>query len=280
MNKKKIGVVDIKGGFGNQLFQIALAKYLTDNNFDIYINTRNFQRSKSIKNLNVDLRELILPLSLFDMREIPDYRFKFLEIIQKIDNQSIVKKITGHNFEISKLRKINRFDGYWQNQLYFNHSKNFLLTSLAKNQTIKKGLEEKNQAGSTMLHVRRGDYTSLQECLSVGYYEKALFMAKENIENFSFSVFTDDIAWVKKHEIFQSAENIYHSSNSKEDTLIAFSQMLQFQNFITANSTFSLTAALLSQNKNTKIFIPNPWFRNSPKKIDFPSTIKIENKKT
>ena len=53
----------------------------------------------------MDLRELILPLSLFDMREIPDYRFKFLEIIQKIDNQSIVKKITGHNFEISKLRK-------------------------------------------------------------------------------------------------------------------------------------------------------------------------------
>ena len=103
-----------------------------------------------------------------------------------------------------------------------------------------------------MLHVRRGDYTSLQECLSVGYYEKALFMAKENIENFSFSVFTDDIAWVKNMKYFKVLK-IFIIRQIRRDTLIAFSQMLQFQNFITANSTFSLTAALLSQNKNTKI---------------------------
>ena len=49
MYKNKIGVVDIKGGFGNQLFQISFAKYLMDNDINIYLNTRNFERSKNLR---------------------------------------------------------------------------------------------------------------------------------------------------------------------------------------------------------------------------------------
>ena len=47
MYKNKIGVVDIKGGFGNQLFQISFAKYLMDNDINIYLvhdNSSSFKK--------------------------------------------------------------------------------------------------------------------------------------------------------------------------------------------------------------------------------------------
>ena len=93
MYKNKMGVVDIKGGFGNQLFQISFAKYLIDNDINVYLNTRNFERSKSIKNLQVDLRELVLPINIFEMEEISNVKFKIIETIQNISRDRLVKNL-------------------------------------------------------------------------------------------------------------------------------------------------------------------------------------------
>jgi len=277
MYKNKIGVVDIKGGFGNQLFQISFAKYLIDNDINIYLNTRNFERSKNIKNLQVDLRELILPVNVFEMEEISNVKFKIIETIQNISKDKMVKKFTDNNFEIDELSKVNRFDGYWQKSDYFYHSKNFLVSSLKKNKIIESGLKSDKIKGSTMLHIRRGDYLKMGETLSTNYYKQALEIANKNIKNFSFSVFTDDEGWVKENTLFNDAENVFYSTNSKDDTLSTFSQMLNYENFIVANSTFSLLAALLAQTESTFVLIPDPWFRKSNKKMQFKSTIKISN---
>ena len=66
IEKNKFAIVDLKGGFGNQLFQLCFAYYLNSNNIKTYINSRNFERSKKIKNLDVDLRELILPVEFLE----------------------------------------------------------------------------------------------------------------------------------------------------------------------------------------------------------------------
>ena len=129
-----------------------------------------------------------------------------------------------------------------------------------------------------MLHIRRGDYLNMGEALSTNYYKQALEIADKNIKNFSFSVFTDDEVWVKENTLFNEAENVFYSTNSKDDTLFTFSQMLNYENFIVANSTFSLLAGLLTQTENTFILVPDPWFRKSNKKMQFKSTIKISNK--
>ena len=105
MYKNKIGVVDIKGVFGNQLYQISFAKYLKDNDINIYLNTRNFERSKKIKNLKVDLRELVLPVNVFEMEEINNVKFKIIETIQNISGDRLVKKFTDNNFKIDQLPK-------------------------------------------------------------------------------------------------------------------------------------------------------------------------------
>ncbi len=279
MEKNKFAIVDMKGGFGNQLFQLCFANYLNSYNIDTYINSRNFERSKKIKNLDVDLRELILPIEFFGMKEINNTKFMILEIIQKISRNVMVKKFNDKNFEINKLKRINRLDGYWQNLDYFKFSKDYLISTLSNNNKLKNAIYSKKVEGSTMVHVRRGDYLRLGEELDIRYYEKSINNARENIDKFSFSVFTDDKRWVREHKIFDDANNVFFSSNSKSDTLDTFAEMLKFENYIISNSTFSLMASLLSQTVGSLIYIPDPWFRKSEKIINYENTIKIPNSK-
>ena len=72
-------------------------------------------------------------------------------------------------------------------------------------------------------------------------------------------------------------KKIVYSSNSIDDTLETFAEMLSYENFIVGNSTFSLVPALLSNSKNKKIFVADPWFRNTNIDIEVPDAIKIFN---
>ena len=54
----KKGIVYLKGGLGNQLFQLSFANYLSKNGFLIYLNTE-----KLIENNNNTRRELISIIS-------------------------------------------------------------------------------------------------------------------------------------------------------------------------------------------------------------------------
>ena len=54
--------------------------------------------------------------------------------------------------------------------------------------------------------------------------------------------------------------------------------MLNKENYIVGNSTFSLLAAVLSETSNSKILYANPWFRNKSKDLNFDSNwVGIEN---
>mgnify|MGYP001325043640 CR=1 FL=1 len=57
-----------------------------------------------------------------------------------------------------------------------------------------------------------------------------------------------------------------------------FGKMFNNQHFIVGNSTFSLMAAHIKENINTKIVIADPWFRNNEyKKLFNEDWIKINN---
>ena len=62
----KKGTVFLKGGFGNQLFQLAFANYLGCNGYIVNLNTDLFK-----KNNQDTPRELVLPIEYFDFKEIP-----------------------------------------------------------------------------------------------------------------------------------------------------------------------------------------------------------------
>ncbi len=271
--KKKEAIVDILGGFGNQLFQLSFANYLKDSGFKVYINLYNFRRVVNEKNSIITNRELILPLDYFKFDEIKSNNFLKYDLVDKLklNNLNLFKSnklikqyfswFNDKNLDLNNASKFNRFTGYWQTLKILEHNKNFLIEGLSKNKQIADGLNFVPKEGSTALHVRRTDYLSMGEELTEDYYKASLEYAKNNIRNFSYEIFTDDEDWVKRNKIFKNATKINSFQDNKENTILAFSSMLKNENFIISNSTFSLLTSFLKETSKSIIIYPDPWFK-------------------
>ena len=71
MNKKrKLAIVNIKGGFGNQLFQFSLANYLKENNFKVVVNLEYFTQFEKDKNFQDTKRKLVIPVKNFNLNVV------------------------------------------------------------------------------------------------------------------------------------------------------------------------------------------------------------------
>lgn len=274
---RKTAIVKLSGGLGNQLFQYSFARELLKKGFNVYIDTNFYDQP--IKNQLIDDRVLeIHPNEL---------GFKECNKIQKIlidsyNSNFIPKKLIPVNSVIeknllkSRFKNLNYFTGFWQDVELIYTQRAFLLKHL--NTISERSLSIKRNYHKTLLHVRRGDYINIGENLSINFYTKALSYCRENIQNFKFDVFTDDIDWVKKESIFDDADNIFSSTKEYNNTLETFLNMVGYGNYVVGNSTFSLIPAILSEDETTKIIVAEPWFRNKVKDLNFRSNyIKIKN---
>ena len=272
--KKKYAVVTILGGFGNQLFQLCFANSLKEKGFKVFINTGVLNKVLNEESPVITRRDLVLPVNYFGFKELSNFQYQLIKTLEKFPFRILVKKFNENNFDVSQSKTLNLFSGYWQDFKYINENKEFLIEALSKNKNIKESIKFKPYNGSTALHVRRTDYIPLGEELSLDFYISSLNFMKKNVKNFHYSIFTDDINWVKSQNIFSDAKNIYSSNNILDD----FSEMLKCENFIVGNSTFSLMAAFIKETENTKIIIADPWFRNNKYKNLFNEKwIKIKN---
>ena len=261
-------IVYLKGGFGNQLFQLSFANYLRSNGVNVKINLEFF------RNLGDNTpRELILPLSFFDFKSQNYFSKKIFDINMFLANSSLINKLQldsiFENFRFIKddegLNKISSktgyFDGYWKSMKYIDFSSEFIFDSISKNENINKGL--KGSSELAMVHVRRGDFIDNGWDLDINYYEKSLNGLDKKIK---FDIFTDDPKWVKSKKIFKNAENIYSKNNQldneKIDTILTFSEMLKYKHFIVGNSSFAFWAAYLKSDINSYVTVPDPWFKN------------------
>jgi hypothetical protein len=100
------------------------------------------------------------------------------------------------------------------------------------------------------IHVRRGDYVGNSfyvDLMETDYYERAM----EEFPGEKFLVFSDDIEWCKKQEIFKDCEF------SGSDELTDFNRMAGCKGVIMANSSYSWWAAYLSKGK---VVAPLEWY--------------------
>ena len=287
---KKIAIVEILGGLGNQLFQLAFANYLKKNNVRVLISTNILDKVNNEKNPVIARRNLAFPLYYFGFEEISYVLYKFLKLIEKLKISTFLNKITGKKifgyanqdtFELNNLHLVNQYYGYWQKSEFISESRNFLVKALENEKSIKQALSSQPVKGSTALHIRRTDYIEMDEALSIDFYKEAIQFCKNNIDDFRYSIFTDDIDWVKSQSIFNDTDKIFWQEVNTDKTVEHFSEMIKFENFIVGNSTFSLMAAIIRNNKLSKIIIADPWFRNQ-KYTDLAETswIKIKNDQT
>lgn len=126
--------------------------------------------------------------------------------------------------------------------------------------------EETEQLNEVAVHYRAGDYiddpNAYHPRCSVEYYKKAFSLFPEDT---AFRIFSDDRERAK--EIFfmsgfrNNKQRFYLMDG--ENYLDDFRLMKRCKSFITANSSFSLFAAILGEHPDKKIVCPRLWFGSS-----------------
>ena len=273
---RKIAVIEVKGGLGNQLFILNFIQYLENKNFKVYTLT-NFYSNQKDNPIGTDIRDLYLDSGFVNLN-IPKLKFSnFLSYIfnKKNQNLNLIQKIFFRISEllicyandknlITKLNSSKRIffiDGYFQNYKFLQ-SNISLIDRLSYDPKFNFNLPVKSE-NIAVVHIRRKDYIDISEELNTSYYENALKLLKKTVGNIKFDVFTDDIEWCEKNPLFNDAISIKQATH--KNTINDFIEMTRYKYFVISNSTYSYMAAYLSSWDNKIVISPKPWF----KKLDF-----------
>ncbi len=269
MTNKKLALVDIMGGLGNQLHQVNFANYLKENNYNVLVSTEwyNFNQldDKTTKrNLEINIEDFNLIKADGKILKKFDRLNNLIKIqpLKRVYRSRINKFYKLHKGDVlldnSKYLN-NRYTGYWQDAKYLLDRKNYFIEALCKNSEFKSNLNNQSKDVNTVIHIRKGDYINWGEDLPSNYYLNALQRLRKFEETIKYDIFTDEQNVDINKKIFKEAENIFNNLNEKP--LITLSRMQGYKNFIISNSSFSFFAAYLSRSKDKKVLYPNPWFK-------------------
>ena len=234
--------VNLKGGLGNYLFQIA-STYSYAKEFN---KTPIFETETSVtvhKNIKYYNDNILKKISLITKDNL-NYKHNYIERV----------------FHYNKIPLFNdsvKLDGYFQSEKYFEKYTSEIRELFTFNipHIIKKydSFIHKNKCS---IHVRRGDYLKSPNhhpTQPIQYYLNAM---KHFNNDTIYLIFSDDINWCKQN--FPKNDKLIFIEGNKdyEDLML----MSMCQNNIICNSTFSWWAAWLNKNKNKKVVAPRRWF--------------------
>ena len=255
--------VILSGGLGNQLFQYAFGRYLSQiRGEQLVLNTYRLSVSKTNETpRDFYLGSLNLNAHVFSQK-------RMLGLNRPLD--FILRKgiMPGYGHESNDLKK-NIYFGYWLDQKFPNATRNSLLKELTLKQAPTKefqdtltSLEHKKVLA---VHVRRGDYVnnlqakSLHGVLDITYYKNALDIALKFQKYDDVFIFSDDPIWCK--EQFPGYTVI---QPFVENPFLDMYLMSKCHSNVIANSTFSWWAAWLNQNPDKVTIAPKKWFSTLP----------------
>lgn len=287
-------IVKLNGGLGNQMFQYAFAHVLLKTfNVDVVFDFSFFEEIKSCPEATTRVFELT-PFNL-ECKEATDDDLSNVVFAPK---PTLIEKFLWSGLKIShfKPRKNNYFEhspytfykkalasqdylcyeGYFQNEKYFKSFRKDLLKLFSlrqpvdeKNQSVLKLIESTN---SVSLHVRRGDYVTL-DCAcnfhglcSLEYYENAVKYMADKIKMPHFFLFSDDIAWVVENLKIDYPYTVIDFN--QEDGYLDLELMKHCKHNIVANSSFSWWGAWLNENPEKIVIAPEKWTAQKNNKCD------------
>ena len=264
---RKYAIVEIKGGFGNQIFQYSFAKYLESVGFKVLYNL-SFFKSSNYSN-NVTERKFLLKELSCKIDEASNTLQQLSDKLNYVINSKKIKKnfpfINNYIYQYFKEKDydkdleykdfaiINNFDGYWQTNIHhLKTQKESLLNIFDINY---QDIDSLNN-NKILIHVRRQDYLKLEINLPENYYKNCIDLLKKEFEELEFDIFTDDKDWVLNQNVFSGYGKIY---GGDIDPIDSFKKMLCYKHFIIANSTYSYLAAFFGEKQNSKILMPYRW---------------------
>lgn len=239
--------VQLGGGLGNQLFQLAAGQTIASETNRIHCILDTV--SPTTVHSHANYFESILS----HWRSLP----KLLEPYKEVHEPSYQK----HDWNQVLSEESVCLYGYFQNWLY-----------IPSDFTSKLTLPSVPKREGAFLHIRGGDYVNhrLHDVgLQNGYYQKAIqYFPKDT----HFFIFTNDMPYAKKCEFLSTIQYTFVEADELE-SLAGMAQCTQ--GGICANSTFSWWGAYL--NPNRTIVMPSRFFNDPNIHINgyyFPGTIR------
>ena len=278
----------LNGGLGNQLFQYATGLYvanLTERKLELDVSRvsrdRTVKQRRNFGLIQLGVLGLTLPLGKVTNRSFLKKHTSFNYLYRKFPNllSSEFYDLSpngetgiGSNFNPAIIQKAKSKNIVMRGNMQFLD----LALSVQKEYLSKIELlerpsdlfsKQKNLLSNLQvlsIHIRLRDYVTLEDStqLTHRYYSEAISRATEEIIYDQIWIFSDDISAAK---LFMDTQDstipiVYHEETDLSDceTLILMSLS---HSIISANSTFSLWACILSKSSN--IVVPSPWFKNN-----------------
>jgi len=275
-------IVRLTGGLGNQMFQYAAGRALADRlGAELLLDTRALEHALA---LNAYTRRAYA-LSPFKLRaklataaELRDWPVWVVEIglrlrfVRPLFRRWYFESGITYDPIISTLREPVCLVGYWQSERYFNDNSDHIRADFALARPMSDDnsrlLELARCGGSVGVHVRRGDFASLDDAAqvhglcSIDYYRRAISLVREHCPECRFLVFSDDLEWARA-ELPLDASAVFVNGNAEtpEQDLALMSAC---KHHIIANSSFSWWAGWLGYSPEQIVIAPAPWYA-SPK---------------
>lgn len=276
-------IIELKGGLGNQLFQMSFGYSLSS-----YFNSKLYFFPFVPKNSPSH--------ASFSYSHIFQNSFNFLSA-RSLSKLSPFISIERSRRLVSKSNKLSNwfhfyqeprlsfcpeifsqsdtlyFRGYWQSFKYFSHLREHILDAFkfrvdnVSDLELLRGFDISN---SVFLHVRRGDYISNSSARKVHYidlhtyYDRAISYFRQRILSPQFFIFSDDIVWCKNN--FNGSEFTFVSHNSSLPHIDLYLMSL-FRYHIIANSTYSWWGAWSCPDNSSVTVAPSTWSKLTEHKV-------------
>jgi len=275
-------IVRLTGGLGNQMFQYATARALADRlGTELLLDTRAFAHALAL-NPYTRRAYALAPYKVrarlataADLESWPVWVVEIgmrLRLVRPLFRRWHFESGIAYDPGVLALHEPVCLVGYWQSERYFidiaDRIRGDFTLQQAMTGTNAKLLELARSAGSVGLHVRRGDFVSLNDAAqvhglcSIDYYRRAISLVKERCPECHFLVFSDDPQWARA-ELPLDASAVFVTGNAETPEL-DMALMSACRHHIIANSSFSWWSAWLGYSPEQVVIAPSPWYA-SPK---------------
>lgn len=261
--------VDLQGGLGNQLFQIATAY--------------NYSRKYWLE-LRLERPDVVSPNEATPRPSYWKNLFSWVNELKKSELENseytLFREKSRNYEEIPEMKGNVRLNGYFQSEKYFSEYFSDFLKNILCHVNIPK-LNMTDNTKYIVIHVRRGDYVGHNFHTNLGwdYYipaiNKAILESKE--KNVALLWFSDDTEWVEKNMPKYPCSNVIISSGTEIEQLMIMA--LVPCTYIIANSSYSWWGAYIGShiNKNAVVYAPKKWFNLDMKEYETWKDIYCEN---
>lgn len=271
-------VVQLMGGLGNQMFQYAAVKalsikrniYFKIDFDDPYIHAK--------RRYNLDVFKLD---ALFANKKELNFckpKTKFIKRWWMLTGRNPSNKLFSEKKEFHFDENfINCPDGsyirgFWQTEKYFADisdqiRRDFIFRN-PPDQLNSRTLSQIQSSNSVSLHIRRGDYVTVQQTnklhglCDLEYYNKAVAAIATIEKDPTFFIFSDDILWAKENLSLNFPTKFVDINDNKDHEDLRL--MSNCKHNIIANSSFSWWGAWLNVYEKKLVCVPNMWMSNLP----------------